>query len=193
MSRVDSGEGGRGLEQRGVAAIDGLVERIGRMVGWLTLAMVAGTLVVVVMRYGFDRGWIWLQESVTWMHAAVFMLGAAWALRTGDHVRVDIFYRKLPPRGQALVDLAGTLLLLVPLCAFLVWDSRSYVLQSWQIREASREAGGMQGLFLLKSLIPLGMGLVLLQGLSEALRAWRRFAAATGTTDAVRPGPATED
>lgn len=193
MRHSDSGEGGHGLEQRGVAAIDGLVERIGKAMGWLTLAMVAGTLIVVVMRYGFDKGWLWLQESITWMHAAVFMLGAGWALRTGDHVRVDIFYRKLPSRGQALVDLAGTLLLLVPLCAFLVWDSRSYVLQSWQIREASREAGGMQGLFLLKSLIPLGMGLVLLQGLSEALRAWRRFAAAGTTGGAARSGTTAED
>ncbi|MCU0758539.1 MAG: TRAP transporter small permease subunit [Steroidobacteraceae bacterium] len=163
------------MKRGGLPAVDALVERIGRAAGWLTLAMVLATLVVVVARHGLDRGWLWLQESITWMHAVVFMLGASWALREGDHVRVDILYRKLPPRGQALVDLAGTLLLLLPLCLFVAWDSRSYVLQSWAVREASREAGGMPALFLLKTMIPLGMLLLVLQGLSEALRAWRRF------------------
>ena len=166
------------MQAEGMPAVDAWVARIGKAVGWLTLAMVATVLVVVVARYGFDRGWLWLQESVTWMHAATFMLGGAWALRSGDHVRVDIFYRRLAPRGQALVDLGGTLLFLLPLCLFLAWDSRGYVLQSWQVREASREAGGMQGLFLLKTLIPLGMLLLALQGASEALRAWLRLRAA---------------
>jgi TRAP-type mannitol/chloroaromatic compound transport system permease small subunit len=177
-----------GMKQGGVASIDAIVERVGRALGWLTLAMVAGTLVVVVARYGFDRGWPWLQESITWMHATVFMLGAAWALRAGDHVRVDILHKRLSPRGQALVDLAGTLLLLLPLCLFIAWDSRGYVLQAWAVREASREAGGMQGLFLLKTLIPLGMLLLVLQGLSEALRAWRRLRAPGPAAAATAPG-----
>jgi TRAP-type mannitol/chloroaromatic compound transport system permease small subunit len=161
------------VKRDGVAAIDALTAGIGKAVGWLTLAMVAATVVVVVMRYGFDQGWLWLQESITWMHGFVFMLGAAWALRTGDHVRVDIFYKKLPARGQALVDLTGTLLLLLPLCGYILWESVPYVLQSAQVRETSREAGGMRELWLLKAIIPLATTLLILQGLSEATRAWR--------------------
>ncbi len=165
------------MKRDGLAVIDTLSATLGRLVGWLALAMVAATVLVVVMRYGFDRGWLWLQESITWMHAFVFMLGAAWALHSGDHVRVDIFYRRFTPRGQALVDLCGTLLLLWPLCGYLLWESWPYVMRSLQVRESSREAGGMRELWVLKAVIPVAATMLMLQGLSEATRAWRRFRA----------------
>ncbi len=166
------------MKPDGLATIDAITAALGRAVGWLTLAMVAATLVVVVMRYGFDAGWLWLQESITWMHAFVFMFGAAWALRNGDHVRVDIFYRKLGPRGQAVVDLIGTLLLLMPLCFYILWQSWPYVMQSVQVGENSREAGGMRAIWVLKAVIPLATTMLILQGISEAVRAWRRLRAA---------------
>ncbi|HHQ14344.1 MAG TPA: TRAP transporter small permease subunit, partial [Chromatiales bacterium] len=106
---------------------------IGRTVAWLTLVMVLLTVVIVLLRYAFDLGWIWLQESVTWMHASVFMLAAAWTLGRDEHVRVDVFYRKLGPRGRAIVDLAGTWLFLVPVSLFLLWSSFGYVEASWAI------------------------------------------------------------
>jgi len=139
---------------------------VGRVVAWLVVMMVLTTFSIVVMRYLFDSGWIWLQESVTWMHAAVFMLAAAYTLAREQHVRVDIFYRRFSPRGRALVDAGGALLLLIPVALFIIVASWEYVAVSWQLRETSREAGGLIYPFpsLLKSLIPIMSGMLLLQG-----------------------------
>ena len=131
----------------------GFVRMVGRAVAWLTLVMTLLAFAIVVLRYGFNLGWIWLQESVTYLHATVFMLAAAWAWQTDDHVRVDIFYRKASPRYKSIVNLAGTLLFLLPLCVFLIYIGWDYVAASWSTREASREAGGLPLVWLLKSLI----------------------------------------
>jgi TRAP-type mannitol/chloroaromatic compound transport system permease small subunit len=159
--------------------IDALSDWTGRGIAWLTLAMALCGVTVVVLRYGFGIGLVWLQESVTWLHAAVFMLGAGWTLRHDGHVRVDVFYRRMSPRQQALVDLAGTVIFLLPVCGYLLVESLPYVMNSWRILERSREAGGLPGLYLVKSLIPLMALLLALAGVAEALRAWRRFTAST--------------
>lgn len=151
--------------------IDQLNEWVGRLTAWLTLAMVIVTFVVVVMRYLFDLGSIALQESITFMHAMVFMLGAAYTLRHEGHVRVDIFYRCFGERGRAWVDLLGVLLLLLPVTLFISWVSWDYVAPSWEQLEGSREAGGLPGVFLLKSVIPLMALLLLLQGVAMGMRA----------------------
>jgi TRAP-type mannitol/chloroaromatic compound transport system permease small subunit len=145
---------------------------IGRGIAWLTLAMVIVTFAIVVLRYWFDLGWIWLQESVTWMHATVFMLGAGYTLARDQHVRVDVFYRTASERRRALIDLAGTLFFLIPFAAFLAWASLDYVQASWSIREASREAGGLPypAVPLVKTLIPATALLLLLQAAVMGLR-----------------------
>jgi len=144
----------------------------GRCVAWLCLAMVIVTSIVVVERYWFESGSIRMQESITFMHALVFMLAAAYTLAAGDHVRVDVFYSRLPARRKAVVDLAGTLALLAPFCIFLLWSSWDYVSIAWQIRESSQEAGGLPYPFLplMKSCIPLTAALLLLQGSVIVLR-----------------------
>jgi TRAP-type mannitol/chloroaromatic compound transport system permease small subunit len=154
------------------ALIDRLSVATGKATAWLTLAMVVGTCVVVVLRYAFDIGLIWLQESVTWMHAMVFMLGAAYTLQQEDHVRVDIFYRTMSEQRRAWVNLLGVVLFIVPLCAFLVYTSFDYVAASWRIREVSRESGGLPYPFvpLLKSVLLVMPVTVLLQGVSLALQ-----------------------
>jgi len=149
--------------------IDNANRRLGEALSWLTSLMVLVTFVVVVLRYVFDTGWIWLQESVTWMHALVFMLAAAYTLGRDEHVRVDVFYRGMDEQKKALVNLLGTLFLFAPTWLFLIIVSWDYVAGSWAIQESSREAGGLPGLFLLKSVIPLTAVLMLLQGLSQAL------------------------
>ncbi len=157
----------------GVAsAIDKLNRSIGRITAWLTLAMVLVTFFIVVLRYLFDTGWIWLQESVTWMHAAVFMLAAAYTLADDQHVRVDIFYRKMSEPGRALVNALGTALFLLPLTVFLIWSSWDYASLSWEIHETSREAGGMIFPFpsIMKSFIPATAFLLLLQGIAMEAR-----------------------
>ena len=155
------------------ARLERLNVAIGRAVAWLTLLMVLLTVAIVVLRYLFDVGWIWLQESVTWMHAAVFLLAGAYTLARDEHVRVDIFYTAAGRRRRALVDVLGTLLFLLPFCVFLLLASWDYVLNSWQIQEGSREAGGLAypAVPLLKSCIPLSAVLLLLQGLAMLSRA----------------------
>lgn len=150
--------------------LDQLNEWTGRFIAWLTLGMVLVTFAVVVFRYLFNTGWIAMQESITYMHALVFMLGAAYTLRHDGHVRVDIFYQKFGTRGRACVDLVGTLLLLLPVTLFIAWISWDYVATSWELKEGSREAGGIPGVYLLKTAIPLMALLLTLQGLSLALR-----------------------
>ena len=152
------------------AAIDSFSDWTGRAISWLTLLMVIVTFLIVVLRYVFHTGWIAMQESVLYMHGIVFLLGAAFTLRRNGHVRVDIFYREMGPKSQALVNLFGTLFFLFPTCGFMFFVSWQYVFESWIVMEASREAGGIPAVFLLKTVILMMAALVLLQGISEALR-----------------------
>jgi len=135
-----------------VRLLESFSEYVGRAAAWLTAAMVLVTFAVVVLRYAFDLGWIAMQESVTYMHAAVFMLGAAYTFHRQGHVRVDVFYRLFGPKGRALVDVVGDLLLLIPVAVFILWSSWDYVGDSWRVTQGSREAGGLPLVFLLKTL-----------------------------------------
>ena len=155
--------------------LDALSIKVGHAVSWLTLLMVLVTFVIVVMRYVFGAGLIWLQESLTWMHAAVFMLGAAYTLQREEHVRVDIFYRKMSDKQRAWVNLLGVLIFIFPLCAFFVYESIDYVAASWSLREVSRNSGGLPYPFvpLLKSILVIMPVAVALQGLSLLLRSAR--------------------
>ena len=153
-----------------VRFVDGLNERVGRAIAWLTLAMVLITFAVVVLRYVYAIGWVWLQESYVWLHGVVFMVGAGYTLLHNGHVRVDVFYRPGGARYKAIIDLGGSLLLLMPLIVMVAFVSFDYVADSWARLEESREAGGLPGLFLLKSVLLLFCGLLGLQGLSLAAR-----------------------
>lgn len=168
--------------------IEGLSERTGQAVGWLALVMVLVMFTVVVLRYGFSIGSIALQESVRYLHATVFLVGAAFALKHEAHVRVDIFYRQMSPHGQALVDTLGGLMLLLPTCLFILFVSLPYVSESWRLLEGSREAGGLPAVFLLKTLIPVAMGLLALQGLVQAVRSIRRLRLARPSPHERDPG-----
>ncbi len=153
-----------------VRTIDRLNETVGRGVAWLTLAMVLITFAVVVLRYIYAVGWVWMQESYVWLHGVVFMLGAGYTLLHRGHVRVDIFYRPASARHRAWVDLLGSLFLLLPVVTLIFAVSFGYVLDSWSRLEESREAGGLPGLFLLKTVI-LGFCVLMgLQGLALAGR-----------------------
>jgi TRAP-type mannitol/chloroaromatic compound transport system permease small subunit len=153
--------------------IDRLIAAIGRAVAWLALAIVLVQFTVVVLRYAFGIGSIWLSESVIYGHATMFMLAAAWTLQAGGHVRVDIFYADASPRTKAMVDLLGTLLLLLPFVAVVLWFALPYVARSWVLLERSRETSGLPFVYLLKTVIPLFAVLLGLQGISQAIRAAR--------------------
>jgi TRAP-type mannitol/chloroaromatic compound transport system permease small subunit len=151
--------------------IDRLTAAIGRAVAWLVLAVVLLQFALVVARYLFGIGSIWLTETVIYGHGAVFMLAAAWTLQRGGHVRVDIFYADASARTKALIDLAGSTLLLLPFAFVLFLLSVPYAARSWAILEHSQEASGLPLVFVLKTLIPLFALLMALQGTAQAARA----------------------
>lgn len=153
-----------------VRTIDRINEAVGRAVSWLTLAMVLVTFAVVILRYVFSLGWVWMQESYVWLHGIVFMVAAGYTLLHNGHVRVDIFYRPGTPRYRAIIDLCGALFLLTPVIYIVMAGSWDYVVKSWQGLEESREAGGLPGLFLLKSMLWVFCVLLAAQGLSLAAR-----------------------
>ena len=157
------------LVDKVASRLDRFAEHTGRVASWLALALVLVTYSVVVLRYVFDIGSIALQESMLYVHASLFLLGAAYTLRVDGHVRVDIIYRHLSERGRATVDLLGALFLLLPVCSFLLWISWDYVSTAWSLHEGSREAGGLPYVYLLKTLIPVAAVLLILQGISQAL------------------------
>ena len=152
------------------AAIDRFNTAVGRAASWCALAIVLIGFAVVLLRYVLGVGSIWLQESILYAHAALFLLAAAWTLKEGGHVRVDVFYASASPRVKAWVDLLGVLLLLLPFCIAIIWFSSPYVARSWAILERSRETSGLPLVFLLKTLIPVFAALLALQGLSQAIK-----------------------
>jgi len=156
--------------QRAQRLLDQFSDATGKLVSWLTLAMMLITALVVIMRYLLNTGSIALQESITYMHGMVFLLATAYALKQQAHVRVDIIYQKLSVRSQAIIDLLGTLFFLLPFCLFLLWVSYDYVVFSWALLESSPEPGGLPAVFLLKTLIPLMALMLLLQGIAEIIR-----------------------
>jgi len=150
-----------------VSLIDQLTELLGRIIAWLTLVMVCVMFSIVVLRYGFNLGWIAMQESVLYLHGFIFMLGAGYTLKADGHVRVDIFYHKFSPKKKALVDLLGSVFLLIPVTLFIFFISFDYVSNSWQILEKSSEAGGLPFVYISKSLLLVLAVTLLLQGLAE--------------------------
>ncbi|REL25682.1 permease [Thalassotalea euphylliae] len=153
-----------------LALIDRITEGVGAVIRWLTLFMVLLTFAIVVLRYGFNIGWIAMQESVLYLHGLVFMLGAAYTLKADGHVRVDIFYQNYSAKQKALVNLVGTLVLLLPVVIFVFVASYDYVLTSWRIAEKSSEAGGLPFVYLSKTYLWLFAITLGLQGIAECLR-----------------------
>jgi TRAP-type mannitol/chloroaromatic compound transport system permease small subunit len=151
--------------------IDRLNAAIGHGAGWLAIAVVLLQFALVVARYLFGLGSVWLSETVVYAHATLFMLAAAWTLQAGGHVRVDIFYADASARAKALVDLIGALLLLLPFMLVLLCLSAPYAMRSWAILEHSQETSGLPIVFLLKTLIPLFAILMALQGIAQAIHA----------------------
>lgn len=149
--------------------------RIGRAVAWLVPVMTVVAFAVVVLRYGFQYGRVDLQESITYLHAAVITLCMGYTLARDAHVRVDIFYNRMTPRARLVVNLAGDALLLLPTAVAILYHSWDYVIISWQVLERSPEISGLPGVFLLKTLIPLMAAALIAQALARIRSAWREL------------------
>ncbi|MGE0653615.1 MAG: TRAP transporter small permease subunit [Alphaproteobacteria bacterium] len=163
--------------------INGINEGIGRAVAWTALALVATQFLAVVLRYVFGMGWIWVEETIVYLHATLFMAGAAYTLLHDGHVRVDVFYREATARDRARVDLLGTVFFLWPVSILILVKSWPYVAQSWAVLERSPETSGIPAVFVLKSLIPVFAVLMVAQGASMAASA---ILVMLGRTDSAR-------
>ncbi len=152
-------------------AIDRLNKTIGHAVAWTALALVILQFIAVVLRYVFGVGWIWVEESIIYLHATLFMAGAAYTLLQDGHVRVDIFYREATVRDKAWVDLLGTIFFLWPVSMLILIKGWPYVMSSWSILEGSPETSGIPAVFLLKTLILIFAVTMIAQGVSMAARA----------------------
>ncbi len=153
-----------------IVAIERLNEAVGRTVSWLTLLMVFLTCFVAVLRYGFSLGFVWLQELYIWMHATVFLLASGYTLLHDGHVRIDLIYGPASLKFKAWLNIGGTLLFLFPMLGLIFWVALPYVQLSWERLETSQEAGGLHGLFLLKSCMILFVVFLALQGIALVLR-----------------------
>jgi len=153
-----------------ISTFESISRSTGHLISWFTLFMVVVTFAVVTLRYGFNIGSIALQESIGYFHAFIFMIGAAYTLKNDEHVRIDIFYRKMSASRQAWVDLLGSLLLLMPMCLFIFIETFEYVMNSWAIQEASSEAGGLPFIYILKTALLIMPVLVIIQAIAIILQ-----------------------
>jgi TRAP-type mannitol/chloroaromatic compound transport system permease small subunit len=150
--------------------IDRVNSVIGRGVSWVTGLVVVVVFTDVVMRYAFNTSFVFVQELEWHLFAFIFLMGAGKTLLTDGHVRVDIIYQRLSPRGKAWINLIGVLFFLIPGCYLIIETSTKFAYHSWQIMEGSPDPGGIPFRFLIKSCIPVGFVLILLQGLSLGIK-----------------------
>lgn len=160
-------------------AVERTTERIGAMASWLVLLMVVVGALNAIARYlgrfaGLPLASNAAIELQWYLFSAVFLLGAAWTLGEDAHVRVDVFYRRLPARGRAWVELVGTAVFLVPFSLFVIVVSWPSLLSSWRVREVSPDPGGLAR-WPLEALVPFAFALVLGQGLALAVRRAREL------------------
>ncbi len=155
--------------------INNINMKIGKLFSWSLLLMVLLTVIIVVLRYIFNIGFIWMQELVRYLYASVFMLCAAYTLAEDEHVRVDIFYSKLNDKNKSLVNFLGSLIFLIPFCLATLFYSFTYVLNSWAQLEGSLEERGLHAVYLLKTLIWLFSITLLLQAIYIIIKNIRTF------------------
>jgi len=161
---------GRGARAAGAAraGIERFVDVVGEWISWLSLAIVALMATNVLLRYAFSVGTVWSQELEWHLLVPLVLFGMSYALRHGDHVRVDIVYAKFSERTKTAVDLASALLT-AAISVLVIWLSLHYVQQAYVIDEGSPDPGGIPHRYIIKALIPVGFALLLAQSVAVAL------------------------
>ena len=157
-----------------LAQLSKIIDRLNTFIGYLcaffVFSMVLVVFTVVALRYGFNIGFIWMQEVYVWLHSFVFMLGAGFTYLANEHVRIDVFYREASKKYKAIVDLFGNIFLLLPFL-YIIWNySYPFVYRSFLMGEVSREAGGMPALYILKSAILWFCLVLFLQLISNVIK-----------------------
>ena len=155
--------------------LDTISQIIGRAVAWLTVFMVLLSLLNILSSWLFNTNSIAIQESITWMHGFNFLLATAYTLNRGGHVRVDIFYAKMNPKNKAIVDLAGSFLMLLPTALFIAWASWPVFYLSWRVAEVSSEPGGLPAIYILKALLLLMPLLLVVEAINQIIKNIQRL------------------
>lgn len=155
--------------------INRMTDAIGKLSGTLLLLLLLNVFYDVIMRYLFNDVSIGMQELEWHLYATVFLLGISYTLSQDGHVRVDLIYNQLSPRHQAMVDIGGTLLLLIPFSLLIVWYGVGFAADSYQLGEGSGDPGGLPHRWIIKSMIPLSFLLVIISAIGFMLRAWQRM------------------
>ncbi len=150
--------------------IDEFSDKVGWFVGWLTTLMVLIVFYDTVMRYAWNKGNVALQELEWHLFAVVFLIGAAYTLKQGGHVRVDILFIKFSEKTKAWVDFLGTLVFLIPFSIMVILSTKGFIENSWAVKEVSPDPGGLPARYILKSMIPLGFVLLIIQGFSQMIK-----------------------
>jgi TRAP-type mannitol/chloroaromatic compound transport system permease small subunit len=156
--------------------IDWFIDLVGRTIAWLALVVAIVMGINVFLRYGFSLGWIWAQEMEWHLLVPLTLIGMSYALRHGEHVRVDVLFTNFSDRAKDAVNVISALLAMI-FSALVIWLSLAYVAQSWAMREGSPNPGGLEALYLIKGLIPLGFALLFLQSLAQAIQYAMAFGA----------------
>ena len=160
--------------QKLAGGIDFFIDLVGRATAWLALGLALVMGANVLLRYGFSIGSIWMQELEWHIMVPICVLGMSYALRHGEHVRVDVLFQYFSPRNKHLVD-TFTAIVAMLLSVIVIWLCIPYVWQSWSIGEGTANPGGIDYRYVVKSLIPIGFALFFIQSLSEAIKSYSAF------------------
>ncbi len=162
---------------RFITVVDKINDWVGKSVSWLSLLLVLLVCFDVARRFLLNRTDAWIMEVQWHMFGMIFLLGAAYTFKESKHVRVDLFYTDFDPKSKSLVNIVGGLILLIPLCVLLIYVTVGYAYDSYLLGETSPDPGGLPYRFIIKSMIPIAMVLLLLQAIAEVLRSIQNYKA----------------
>ena len=155
--------------------IDKIIDNITNILTYLLVSMIILVFITVIIRYMLNISYVALQELVMYFHALIFMFGVSYALKEKSHVKIDIIYNSLSKKNQYFISMLGTIIFIIPTSLFITYSSIDMVTQSWSLLEGSSEAGGLDLVFILKSVIPITGVLIFLQALSDIIKYVDRY------------------
>lgn len=155
--------------------IEKVIDSITNTLAYLLVLMIILVFITVFTRYILNISYVALQELIMYFHAIIFMFGVSYALKEKSHVKIDIIYNSLNKKYQYYISMLGTIIFIIPTSLFITYSSMNMVLQSWSLLEGSSEAGGLDLIFILKSVIPITGFLIFIQALSDIIKYMDRY------------------
>jgi TRAP-type mannitol/chloroaromatic compound transport system permease small subunit len=165
-------EGAQLEKPRFCAFLDRMILGMGRVVSWLSIALIAAILVQVILRYVFGRGVIVLEELQWHIYGVILILAISYTLVTDGHIRLDLLHARFKRRTKEKVEFFGIIFLLMPMVIVIFFHSLEFVADSWRVNEGSDAPMGICCRWAFKAFMPLGIGLLGLAGISRMVRAF---------------------